>query len=114
MEALSLLIQKSLVTIEQIRASKEDVTLIKTPGYIPPEIRDNIRPDEKINIENIHAFILGANLYDYLTGWSHPMSSSRMILENLYLKALLVASIKNKLSISTNQILHQDSGSMKR
>jgi hypothetical protein len=63
---------KSLLTLEQIRASKQEVLLLKTERYIPPEILDKLRPDQNINIENVHAFILGANLYDYLTGNEPP------------------------------------------
>ena len=63
---------KSLVTIEQISKSKTNVGLIATSGYIPPEINKIIPPEQEINIEKVHAFILGANLYDYLTGKEPP------------------------------------------
>ena len=64
--------EKSLRTFEQAKEMKG--SFVRTPGYWPPGV---ITLKTSEDFEKIHAYILGANIYDYLTCSQPPSRTIR-------------------------------------
>ena len=64
--------EKSLRTFEQAR--KAGFKAIATDGYWPP---GNVKMESSKDFEKIHAYVLGANIYDYLTSSQPPVVIKR-------------------------------------
>ena len=71
--------EKSLRTFEQAQTMGD--IFVRTPGYWPP---GTVNSKTSEDFEKIHAYILGANIYDYLTSSEPPC---RKILADLDFKA---------------------------
>lgn len=66
---------KSLIQLNdrgQVQGASQYYNLLKTPGYIPPEIEAILPPDQVIDADKVHAYVLAANIYDNLTCWEPP------------------------------------------